>query len=805
MLIHGDHFSKLQSALDIQNKTDGNIHFCCSDGSVEVKSTYFKLHSKLISKIIADVPFDEPKPPASLTTCSKEHTVILPDVPKSYISHLMNLITSGKSTFSVVKLSAIESLSDVINEVLSTADLLNISITNYGLDLEDERVLVPKREQEYCELSEDYVKIETFEEVDLKPNVEDIPLIDAKSVEKETQVIDEILISDDNTTTPSMESTSKEPEPASKEIDKSFLKRCEDYEFKIRSHVGAMWKGRKRQKNPDHIEEPNTKKAKAKHSNTCFICGNKSTSRRTSKQHHFEHWNDLIKKLREPAVLLRCVLCPGKMQYSQNLIGAHILCHHNRKDYLSVPCFHCGELFTDAGVLYRHMKRHIYHSKTPVVEDFKDTDEIVNSDDIPILQDSDKRDTSRLTGEVTVIPDKDLEEGEVSSPSTSYTPSAGCSQYDTNPIKELGKRAHSAHGKLTSGPDAKLIDDKTVNSQQLIAIRLLEQKLSINTNPEKPQDTKKPKIRIKASCICSICGEDYVKTLRLINHQFSEHWSKLDQKLFKHPAEKCALCPQKYTPCLMGAHMLCYHRKRKLSVPCSECGVLFKDVALFYHHMSRHVEEIRARGLQQISTSVTSHSATGGGPVSASANLTSKTPEGLPIPTVGKRSLVKSSSWLGSDLLTSTGQAALTPVFTMPTASSFDLPAPPKTYLISSSSVASTLISNKKTITGEGNSSVTPGWEKELVPKSIFPKSRDPPQNHELVSNMPASLTSDFPFGRPNNQTNVLKKGSDTPVFGKSLSLLKQKSEGSSKSLTNEPSGNQMSPFPFNFYSESQM
>ena len=380
------------------------------------------------------------------------------------------------------------------------------------------------------------------------------------------------------------------------------------------------------------------------------------------------------------------------------------------------------------------------------------------------------------------------EEGEVSSPSTSYTPSADCSQYDTNPNKELGKRAHSAHGKLTSGPDAgpdaKLIDDKTVNPKQLIATRLLEQKLSINTNPEKPQDTKKPKIRVKASCICSICGEDYVKTHRLINHQFSEHWSKLDQRLFKHFAKKCALCPQKYNPCLMGAHMLSYHRKKKLSVPCSECGVLFKDVAKFYHHMTRHAEEIRAgrcnardRRLQQISTTVTSQSTTGGGPVSASANLTPKTPEGLPIPTVDKGSLVKSSTWLGSDLLTSTGQAALPPVFTMPTASGIDLPAPPETSLISSSAVASTLISYKKT----------------------------PPQNHELVSNMPASLTPDFPFGRPNNQTNEWKKGADTPVFGKSLSLLKQKSKESSRSLSKEPSGDQRSPFPFNFYSESQL
>ena len=61
-----------------------------------------------------------------------------------------------------------------------------------------------------------------------------------------------------------------------------------------------------------------------------------------------------------------------------------------------------------------------------------------------------------------------------------------------------------------------------------------------------------------------------------------------------------------------------------------------------------------------------------------------------------------------------------------------------------------------------------------------------PGYEKDLVFNM---LASDFPFGDPNKQTNVVEKSSDTPVFGKSLSLLKQKSKESSKSQTKEPSG----------------
>ena len=51
----------------------------------------------------------------------------------------MNLITFGSSKFSVPNKSDMDSM---INEVLSTAGLLNINITNYVLDLGNDVLLV---------------------------------------------------------------------------------------------------------------------------------------------------------------------------------------------------------------------------------------------------------------------------------------------------------------------------------------------------------------------------------------------------------------------------------------------------------------------------------------------------------------------------------------------------------------------------------------------------------------------------------------------------------------------------------------
>lgn len=55
MLVHADHIATLQTALlEFREKTDGSILFHCSDGKIEVKSTFLKLHSKLLNQMIAD-------------------------------------------------------------------------------------------------------------------------------------------------------------------------------------------------------------------------------------------------------------------------------------------------------------------------------------------------------------------------------------------------------------------------------------------------------------------------------------------------------------------------------------------------------------------------------------------------------------------------------------------------------------------------------------------------------------------------------------------------------------------------------
>ena len=363
-----NHFSTLQSALNIQNETDGSINFFCSDGTVEVKSTYLKLHSKLLSKIIPDLPFDEPKSPSSNKKCSKDYTVLLPDVPKSHISHLMNLITIGKSKFSVIKLSAIETISDVINDVLSTADLLDIRITNYGFNLEDEILLAPnpKPKQEYCEIPDAQVKKE-------KIDVED-PLCIISSNDEEI-----IISDDDDGPVIILDPDGKESyeskrdrllhenlDGQSENFKRAFLS-LNDNSFKPKGDAKEQEKLMKRtaQKaalfdaSDDFMKRGGKNPKNASLFCACFICGEKFNNLFKQSRHQFsEHWPKLIEILGEskPAVKMKCQLC--LKEFSSNLLGAHILSYHRKKN-ISVTCPYCVDLFSDLDTFYRHMITHI--------------------------------------------------------------------------------------------------------------------------------------------------------------------------------------------------------------------------------------------------------------------------------------------------------------------------------------------------------------------------------------------------------------------------------------------------------------
>ena len=189
MLVHPDHFSTVQTALlESREKTDGTILFHCSDGKIEVKSTFLKLHSKMLNQILFDVPFDQKEVPTKFfsSKSQNQHSVLLLDVPKSHISHLMNIITFGKSKFSGANKSEMELMT---NEILNTAALLDINISNYVLDLGDDGQLdlkslnsVPDPEQEYCEFPDEPVR----------------QGLKACSDEKSSSDIDKIKISDEN-------------------------------------------------------------------------------------------------------------------------------------------------------------------------------------------------------------------------------------------------------------------------------------------------------------------------------------------------------------------------------------------------------------------------------------------------------------------------------------------------------------------------------------------------------------------------------------------------------------------------------
>ena len=240
MLTYDDHFSVLQSALEFQSKIDGNIHFFCSDGKIEVRSTHLKVHSKLLSQIIPNnAQFEE------LKASANGLTVLLPDVKKSHIAHLMNLITFGKIQFSVTKLDEIVSFQDVINDVLSTADLLDINITNYGLDPEEN----PGNEKD----------LQQTEKGD-------------KSVVKDSREIEEILISDEDNPAPS-----NGDEPTDKATFKEQNKNQE-----------TRNKKRKRKENAENVLRTSSK-------TSCFICNEEFWDSTGLKTHRRNHWEKLVK------------------------------------------------------------------------------------------------------------------------------------------------------------------------------------------------------------------------------------------------------------------------------------------------------------------------------------------------------------------------------------------------------------------------------------------------------------------------------------------------------------------------------
>ena len=92
MLVYINHANMLQSSMELQQKDDKNLHFFCSDGDVVTRSTCFKIHSKFLRDIFSDIPAHH---------C--DISLSLPDVSVSNITHLWNILSSGCSNFSAIK------------------------------------------------------------------------------------------------------------------------------------------------------------------------------------------------------------------------------------------------------------------------------------------------------------------------------------------------------------------------------------------------------------------------------------------------------------------------------------------------------------------------------------------------------------------------------------------------------------------------------------------------------------------------------------------------------------------------------
>ena len=94
----------------------------------------------------------------------------------------------------------------------------------------------------------------------------------------------------------------------------------------------------------------------------------------------------------------------------------------------------------------------------------------------------------------------------------------------------------------------------------------------------------------KFVCVFSACGDQFSSLHLLRSHQFSEHWKTLVPNIHD-PAVNCALCHKEFPQNLIGAHMLGFHEKKKLTVPCCQCGDMFSQHDVFFDHMTSHFNE----------------------------------------------------------------------------------------------------------------------------------------------------------------------------------------------------------------------
>ena len=89
-----NHCQNLDEAVSYELQSDIEIKFYCQDGILYAKSLPFKLQSRLLNDIFKNM----------LKSCEC-YSISLPDIKKSDVSHLVNLVTTGRSNFRTSKVN----------------------------------------------------------------------------------------------------------------------------------------------------------------------------------------------------------------------------------------------------------------------------------------------------------------------------------------------------------------------------------------------------------------------------------------------------------------------------------------------------------------------------------------------------------------------------------------------------------------------------------------------------------------------------------------------------------------------------
>ena len=108
----------MEPSLSYELQSDIEISFYCQDGILNAKSLPFKLQSRLLNDIFKNI---------WLNGC-ESYSISLPDIKKSDVSHLVNLVNTGKSSFSTTKVCQIINI--CIYKVLCVSFLPSVD-TNY--------------------------------------------------------------------------------------------------------------------------------------------------------------------------------------------------------------------------------------------------------------------------------------------------------------------------------------------------------------------------------------------------------------------------------------------------------------------------------------------------------------------------------------------------------------------------------------------------------------------------------------------------------------------------------------------------